>query len=151
MGRTHIHFSTGLPGEKEKVVSGMRNDAELLIYIDIKKSLEDGKTLWWVSENGVVLTEGDESGVLSPKYWSKVVGRKERECGILWEGGEKVMDLPEALKSRKAPFGKGGLPKSRGHHERGRGSGGRGGRGRGRGGADSIPSERGGEGSVAET
>ncbi|CAG8959148.1 hypothetical protein HYFRA_00013011 [Hymenoscyphus fraxineus] len=140
MGRTHIHFSTGLPDDEVKVISGMRGDAELLIYIDIKKSLEDGKTLWWISENGVVLTEGDENGVLSTKYWKKVVGRREAECGVLWQDGERLQDLPEGLKNRKAPFGKGHLPKSRGHRERGRGKGrGRGGRGRGRGAGDHNP------------
>ncbi|KAF4625690.1 hypothetical protein G7Y89_g12473 [Cudoniella acicularis] len=107
MGRTHIHFSTGLPEDKQGVISGMRKDAELLIYVDIRKSLEDGKTLWWISENGVVLTEGDDSGVLSTDYWKKVVGRNEKAVGVLWEDGEEVAELPASLKNSKAPVGKG--------------------------------------------
>ncbi|KFZ01357.1 hypothetical protein V501_10044, partial [Pseudogymnoascus sp. VKM F-4519 (FW-2642)] len=55
MTRNHIHFSTGLPEDKGGVVSGMRNDAEVLIYVDVRKSLEEGGTSWWVSDNGVVL------------------------------------------------------------------------------------------------
>jgi 2'-phosphotransferase len=106
MNRNHIHFSTELPEEKQGVISGMRGDAEILIYVDIRKSLEDGGILWWISENGVVLTEGDENGVLSTKYWKKVIGRREN-IGVLWEDGKQVGELPENLRNRKAPIGKG--------------------------------------------
>ncbi|KAH8595694.1 Tpt1/KptA family RNA 2'-phosphotransferase, partial [Bisporella sp. PMI_857] len=104
MSRNHIHFSTGLPEDKQGVISGMRSDAELLIYINIKKSLEDGG-IWWISENGVVLTEGTEHGVLETKYFTKVVGRREN-VGVLWEDGKRVAELPEAQKNRKPPRGK---------------------------------------------
>ncbi|KAJ5038394.1 uncharacterized protein L3040_007257 [Drepanopeziza brunnea f. sp. 'multigermtubi'] len=124
MGRNHIHFSTGLPsggdgaaGAGAAVVSGMRSDAELLIYVDIKRSLQDGAVLWWMSENGVVLTEGDAEGVLRMEYWTKVEGRK-MGVGVLWEEGKQVAELPEEVKARRAPAGKG--PRGRG---RGRGSG----------------------------
>lgn len=106
MGRNHIHFSTGLPEDKKGVISGMRSDAELLIYVDIEKSLQDGGVLWWISENGVVLTEGDENGVLPTKYWKKVVGRRQ-DVGVLWEDGVQLADLPQSLRNRKAPMGKG--------------------------------------------
>ncbi len=104
--RNHIHFSTGLPEDKQGVISGMRSDAEMLIYIDIKKSLEDGDIKWWLSENGVVLTEGDENGMLGAKYFKKVEGRRS-DCGVLWEDGEEIAELPLALRNRKAPQGKG--------------------------------------------
>jgi hypothetical protein len=79
MTRNHIHFANGpavddvLPREgangsggihlktamaKSEVVSGMRGDAEVLIYIDVKRSIADGKMQWYRSENGVILTEG---------------------------------------------------------------------------------------------
>jgi len=105
MGRNHIHFSTGLPEGKQGVVSGMRNDAELLVFVDIKKNLEDGG-VWWISENGVVLTEGDENGVLGTKYWKRVEGRKQ-DVGLLFENGEKVGELPHNLRNKKPPHGKG--------------------------------------------
>lgn len=106
MSRNHIHFGIGLPEDKASgVISGMRADAEILIYVDIRKSLEDGGTLWWISENGVVLTEGDGEGLVRTKYWKKVEGRKE--VGVLWEDGKQVAGLPESLKKRKPPFGKG--------------------------------------------
>jgi len=80
MGRNHVHFASGPTlaevgvteegtesnatiSKSDKVISGMRNDAQLLIYIDLKRCLEDVKEqgvemLWWRSENGVILTEG---------------------------------------------------------------------------------------------
>lgn len=131
MSRNHIHFSTGLPEENQGVISGMRADAELLIYVDIQQSLEDGEVLWWISENGVVLTEGDGNGFLATKYWKKVIGRKE-EVGVLWENGEQVADLPQSMRKRKPPNGKG--PHGKRENEKSRGKGGnRGGKGRGTG------------------
>ena len=81
MGRNHVHFASGpslaeigisedgkeddsvSEGKSNKVISGMRNDAQLLIYVDLNRCLEDVKgqgveMLWWKSENGVILTEG---------------------------------------------------------------------------------------------
>ena len=129
MGRTHMHFSTGLPDDDQGVVSGMRRDAEVLVYVDVKRSLEDGAMTWWISDNGVVLTEGvGEDGVVPARYFKEVVGRKE-DVGTLWKDGERVADLPEDLKSRPPP--------AKGGRGRGGGRGGRGGkggeRGRGRG------------------
>lgn len=143
MNRNHVHCSTGLPPADKvaataadggssnaaaAVISGMRRDAELLIYIDVRRSLEDGAMKWWKSDNGVVLTEGmGEEGLVPVKYFKEVVGRQrgtgkgeDEVVGTLWKDGEWVADLPESVKSRPPPS-KGG---------RGRGGGGRGGRGR---------------------
>lgn len=119
--RNHIHFSTGLPEDNRGVISGMRSDTEMLIYVDIKKSLEDGYIKWWLSENGVVLTEGDENGILGTKYFKKVEGRRS-DCGVLWEDGEEIAELPLALRNRKAPQGKG--PKGARGGEKGKPRGG---------------------------
>ncbi|KAI0386284.1 RNA 2'-phosphotransferase, Tpt1 [Hypomontagnella monticulosa] len=139
MARQHVHFGTGLlkgdggggagkEGDAEgqgqegkEVVSGMRSDAELLIFIDVERSLKDGGIKWWISANGVVLTEGDAEGVVPLKYFKEVRGRKQG-VGVLWRDGEKVADLPPDTVVR-VPMGKG----------RG-GGGGRGGRGGRRGG-----------------
>lgn len=105
----------------------MRNDAEILIYVDIRQSLEDGGMEWWISENGVVLTEGDEKGVLSTKYWKKVEGRRQ-DVGVLWEDGVQVAELPQSVRNRKAPSGKGPRGKREGEKSK---RGGRGGKGKG--------------------
>ncbi|PQE16074.1 hypothetical protein CJF32_00004966 [Rutstroemia sp. NJR-2017a WRK4] len=154
MGRNHVHFGTGLPEEKGGVVSGMRGDAELLIYVDLKRCLEEEPEMkWWMSENGVVLTEGDGNGVVGTRFWKKVVGR--REGGVLWEDGVKVGELAESLRRRRAPQGKGrgdgGGGRGRGGW-RGSGKSGRGGRGAARGerGTDGVSNETGTE-TVTET
>ncbi|KAJ2898700.1 hypothetical protein MKZ38_003751 [Zalerion maritima] len=116
-GRQHIHCTTGTP---EDDVVGIRKDAELTIEIDVAKSMEDGFK-WWTSENGYVLTEGNEEGMLPLQYFKEVRGRL-RDVGILVKDGEVVGNLPEGIKMH-IPAGKGG---------RGRGGGGKG-RGRGRG------------------
>ncbi|KAK3985937.1 KptA family-domain-containing protein [Cladorrhinum sp. PSN332] len=119
MGRNHVHFSIGLPEDKEGVISGMRKDAEVLVYVDVEKSLKegDGGMKWWMSENGVVLTEGDKDGLVPTGLFKEVVGRRQ-DVGVLMRDGEEVAYLPEGLKI-KAPMGKG----------RGGRGGGRGGRG----------------------
>jgi 2'-phosphotransferase len=107
MVRNHVHFSTGLPEDTNTgVISGMRADAEILIYIDIQKSLEDGTLQWWMSENGVVLTEGDENGLVPTRYWKLVKGRRQ-DVGVLWEDGVEVAELPQSVRGKKAPSGKG--------------------------------------------
>lgn len=114
MGRTHIHCSTGTP-EEEGVVSGMRRDAELLIEIDLVASLREG-IAWWRSQNGVLLTEGDESRLLPARFFKSVTGRTIN-VGILWENGEKKADLPASIRA-KMPQGKG--PRNQGRGGRGR-------------------------------
>ena len=96
MGRNHVHFGTGIP-EDGGVVSGMRGDAEVLIFVDVKRCLEEEPEMkWWVSENGVVLTEGDGEGVVGTRFWKRVEGR--REGGVLWKDGVKVAELEEGLR-----------------------------------------------------
>lgn len=112
MGRNHVHCSIGLPEDQAGVISGMRRDAEVLVYVDVAASIQDG-VKWWMSDNGVVLTEGDAEGLVSAKYFKEVVGRLQN-VGVLWKDGEKVADLPQGLKIR-TPSGK-----NRGRGERGR-------------------------------
>ncbi|KAK3357507.1 KptA family-domain-containing protein [Lasiosphaeria hispida] len=115
MGRNHVHFSTGLPEDEAGVVSGMRRDAELLIYVDVAASMREAGIKWWMSDNGVVLTEGAEEGLVPAKYFREVAGRTQG-VGVLWRDGEAVADLPAGITIR-VPQGKA------------RAGGGRGGRG----------------------
>lgn len=112
MGRNHVHCAAGTP--EEGVVSGMRGDAELVIELDVEGSLLEG-VKWWQSDNGVVLTEGGQEGLLSSRFFKLVTGRKQ-EVGVLWRDGEKLADLPEGIKG-KVPMGK----RSRGGARGGRG------------------------------
>jgi 2'-phosphotransferase len=128
MSRVHVHFATGPkleeilpeaegvqgPGEGKKtdvVISGMRSDAQILIYVDIRKALKAGVE-FWRSENGVVLTEGivaeggEGAKVLSSEFWDVVVEVKAG-VGVLWKQGQGVVrELPAELKGRGMPRGK---------------------------------------------
>lgn len=113
MSRNHVHCSVGLPeDETGGVISGMRKDAEVLVYIDVEGSIREGGIKWWMSDNGVVLTEGNENGLVPLQYFKEVVGRKQ-DVGVLWKDGSWVADLPEGIKVR-APMGKGHAGRGRG-------------------------------------
>ncbi|XP_020271129.1 putative tRNA 2'-phosphotransferase [Asparagus officinalis] len=76
MSRLHVHFSSGSPADGE-VISGMRRDVNILIFLDVKKALEDGMKLY-VSDNKVILTEGFD-GVVPVKYFEKIETWPKRE------------------------------------------------------------------------
>lgn len=112
MTRNHIHFASGLPkgfkslddnsttgsettGKEEAnqdaapVISGMRNSSTVLIYIDIEAAMNAG-IQFFVSDNGVILSEGNENGVLLYEFFKRVEGRKVGKVlmrdGVLPEG-----------------------------------------------------------------
>ncbi|KAM3481584.1 hypothetical protein MY5147_000570 [Beauveria neobassiana] len=124
MGRNHIHCAAGTPEEEGGggTVSGMRRDAQLLIEIDVARSMAAG-VRWWRSDNAVILTEGDDNGLLSTEFFKSVRGR-HGDVGVLWENGVAVAELPPDVK-RTVPHGKGPRGGGRGRGARGRGRGGR--------------------------
>ena len=77
MKRNHIHFAKGLPGDSG-VISGMRQNSEVRIYIDVAKAMKDGFE-FFESTNGVILCPGDEKGTLPIKYFKKVTPPKLME------------------------------------------------------------------------
>jgi 2'-phosphotransferase len=103
MGRNHIHFATGLPSGFKSlvdqdvstvaapVISGMRKSSTVLIFVDVTKAMEAG-VKFWRSDNGVVLSEGDESGVLPVDLFLRVEDRTG--AGVLVEEGRVVKDAP---------------------------------------------------------
>lgn len=122
MGRNHVHFASGptletvlaaqpadvssksaLKKDGGQVISGMRKDAQVLIYIDLRKALAAGCP-FWRSENGVILSEGlavtdgrqDTDGnpqrVVSVDFFDVVVERKAG-LGKIWERGEVLQEL----------------------------------------------------------
>ncbi|KAH9873115.1 hypothetical protein J1614_005512 [Plenodomus biglobosus] len=136
MGRNHIHFASGLPAgfkpltsstgsaeEKEAapVISGMRKNSSILIYIDIQAALLAG-IQFFVSENGVILSEGNEQGLVPYEFFKRVESRKANG-GVLMSDGKLpdgvVVDVEGWEKEVSERQGKG----KRG----GRGGGGRGG------------------------
>ncbi|XP_052179443.1 uncharacterized protein LOC127792864 [Diospyros lotus] len=76
MKRLHVHFSSGLPTDGE-VISGMRRDVDVLIFLNVKKALEEGMKLY-ISDNKVILTEGFD-GVVPVKYFEKLESWPDRQ------------------------------------------------------------------------
>ena len=121
MNRNHVHFATGpslesvlelqaenkKPSKDNSVISGMRGDAQILIYIDIKKALAAGCP-FWRSENGVILSEGlpvpdaknDAKGnpqKVVPLDCFQVVVERKVPMGKIWERGQVLQELPANL------------------------------------------------------
>ncbi|KAK4469796.1 hypothetical protein MN116_007311 [Schistosoma mekongi] len=76
MHRTHIHFAPGEIGESG-VISGMRSSAEIIIYIDLIKAMNDGYK-FYISKNNVILCEGNADGCLPTKYFLAAYQRYPR-------------------------------------------------------------------------
>jgi len=69
MGRNHIHFVAQDPGHQ--VVSGMRSDVQVALYVDAPGAMADGCT-FFRSANGVILSRGF-GGTLPPSYFQQAV------------------------------------------------------------------------------
>ena len=69
MNRMQIHFASKLHSD-EKVISGMRRNCAVKIYINMKKAMTDG-IVFYMSSNEVILSNG-LNGVMAPKYFEKV-------------------------------------------------------------------------------
>lgn len=111
MGRNHVHFASGLPagfkaivdtpnGEGEvggaaaaPVISGMRKSSTILMFLDVPKATGAGLGLW-MSDNGVILTEGDEKGLVPLAYFKRVEDRTGQ--GILLQDGQVIKEAPKS-------------------------------------------------------
>lgn len=67
----------------QPVISGMRATATVLIWVDLKRSLEAGALKWWRSANGVVLTEGDAKGKVGLEWVNRVEMRGGKESALV--------------------------------------------------------------------
>jgi len=102
MTRNHVHFASGLPAgfqaledkvdgevsdeqrQKEPVISGMRNSSSILIFIDLKKALGGGLK-FWKSANGVILSDGNDQGIIPAEFFFEGRGEK-KGAGGYYEG-----------------------------------------------------------------
>jgi len=69
MNRQFIHLAIGSPGE-QTVISGMRNNSPVRIYINVEKAMEAGMVFYF-SDNKVILTDGID-GFIPPEYFKKI-------------------------------------------------------------------------------
>ena len=72
--------------EATKVISGMRANATVLIWVNVARSMDEGGLKWWRSDNGVILTEGDVQGTVSMEWVDRVEMKGTAET--LWTRGE---------------------------------------------------------------
>ena len=72
--------------QAQKVISGMRKTATVMIWVDVKKSVQEGGLKWWKSANGVVLTEGDAEEKVGLEWVLRVERRGTGE--VIWEPGK---------------------------------------------------------------
>jgi len=77
MSRNHVHFAVGLPGDSG-VISGMRTSAEILIYLDVEKCLQDSIPLF-LSANNVVLSPGNADRLIPTTYFKYVLNSKNHQ------------------------------------------------------------------------
>ena len=87
MRRNHVHF--GISDSFKGNLSGFRSNCELLVYINLEKAIEEGLK-FYISENNVVLSPGDEKGFISSKYFKFIkerVLKGDRACPgkVLWK------------------------------------------------------------------
>eukprot|EP00746_Dinoflagellata_sp_MGD_P137117 gnl/MRDRNA2_/MRDRNA2_70938_c0_seq1.p1 gnl/MRDRNA2_/MRDRNA2_70938_c0~~gnl/MRDRNA2_/MRDRNA2_70938_c0_seq1.p1 ORF type:complete len:344 (+),score=69.84 gnl/MRDRNA2_/MRDRNA2_70938_c0_seq1:127-1158(+) len=80
MSRNHIHFAPQPPGD-DKVISGMRSDCEVAVYINVASAMADG-IQFFRSENKVILSRGDSRGIVPLKHFDKAVRLKDNV--LLW-------------------------------------------------------------------
>lgn len=66
--RNHVHFVPYEPGD-ERVISGMRENCEVAIWINLADALKDNVP-FYISANKVILSPGID-GVISAKYFQK--------------------------------------------------------------------------------
>mmetsp|Transcript_90132 Transcript_90132/g.278835 ORF Transcript_90132/g.278835 Transcript_90132/m.278835 type:complete len:236 (+) Transcript_90132:277-984(+) len=88
MTRNHIHCAPQPPG-RDRVISGMRSDCEVAIFISVASAMAAG-IQFFRSANEVILTPGDERGMLPTVHFERVVQLSDN--ALLWpqasEGGQ---------------------------------------------------------------
>lgn len=111
MTRNHVHFASGLPSGFKSlasqnaletpaapVISGMRNSSTVLIYVDLEKAVAAG-IKFWLSDNGVILSEGTQEGVVPLEFFKRVEDRTGE--GVLLEDGKVVKEAPAKWSAKK--------------------------------------------------
>ncbi|EIW66407.1 hypothetical protein TREMEDRAFT_70249 [Tremella mesenterica DSM 1558] len=84
MSRQHIHLAPALTDHRITP----RPNSTLLIYLDLGEILAAGIPVY-VSSNGVILTPGNEDGVIRKEMWRKAERVEKEERVVVWENGKE--------------------------------------------------------------
>ncbi|CAE8617379.1 unnamed protein product, partial [Polarella glacialis] len=101
MTRNHVHFAPRPPGA-DLVISGMRSDCEVAVYVSVARAMAGGGVRFFRSANDVILTPGDERGMVSCEYFERAV--RLLDGAVLWPrpaDGSALPPIP-ALKPAQA-------------------------------------------------
>jgi len=116
MTRNHVHFASGLPSGfqaladtgdatvEAPVISGMRKSSTVLMFLDVAKAMEAGLKLW-ISDNGVILSEGNAEGLIPLEGFKRVEDRTGE--GVLLEDGKVIKTAPASWEAKGKGRGKG--------------------------------------------
>jgi len=72
-----VHFASREPGN-EGIISGMRYDCEVAIWVDLPMAVDSGMP-FFLSKNKVILTPGIDGRVL-PRFFIKALDLRTGEC-----------------------------------------------------------------------
>jgi len=93
MNRNHIHFAPRLPNGDGDVISGVREDCEVVMHLNVASVLAAGLELFR-SANGVLLSPGDARGIISLEFFENVV--RLRDGAILWPPVSPITKFEES-------------------------------------------------------
>ncbi|KAI6248644.1 hypothetical protein HI914_03377 [Erysiphe necator] len=80
--------------------------ADVSIYIDLPLAIEANQTiLWQRTESGVIITEGDNEGMINKSLWKNVIARRA-DIGVLFEDGQVKREVPSNLRGKGAKLKK---------------------------------------------
>ena len=71
--RNHIHF-VGRPPTEGETVAGVRHRVDFCVYVDAGRAIDDGIS-FWVTRNGVIVSQGDQHGKIPLRYIVKIVDK----------------------------------------------------------------------------
>lgn len=118
MTRNHVHFASGLPAGFKSVVddddvngdgttqqqnaapviSGMRKSSTILMFLDLAKAIDAGMK-FGISDNGVILSEGNAEGLIPLELFKRVEDRTGQ--GVLLEDGKVIKEAPASWGAKK--------------------------------------------------
>jgi len=76
MKRNHIHMATDFPECSDKVISGMRKSCDIIIWIDVEKTMKEG-IKFFRSSNNVILSPGNDDGIIPANCFKYITNRNK--------------------------------------------------------------------------
>lgn len=87
MNRQHVHLAPALADHRILP----RNGSTLLIFLNLGKMLAAQPPIpVYAAANGVLLSPGNEGGVVPKEYWRKAVHLVKGQGVVVWEDGKAV-------------------------------------------------------------